>query len=107
MEVTDLRKFVASAFTYQSSIMEVIKALTSKNSVSDEILLKLTEIASLASASQTKMNKELLKQLLAEVEKKEPSFFKEMVDEIATIPAAVAGGVAVPWVQSLLSALPK
>lgn len=107
MELADLRKFVASAFTYQSSMIEVIKSLTAKNSVSDEVLLKLTEIASLASESQTKANKELLKQLLVQVQKKEPSFFAKMTEEIAAIPAAIAGGVATPWVQSVLSALPK
>jgi hypothetical protein len=94
VEVKSLTKLVANAVKSQSSLAAVLRTLASKNCASDDVLLKLTEISELASDNQTKTNKELLKKLLREVEKEDPSFFKKMVNEFATVPAAIAGNLA-------------
>ena len=106
-QVVDLRHMVAAALTNQNSLAEIIKTMALKSSVSDNVLSKLTEIAALSTANHTKANEKMLRTLLADVQKEEPSFYQNMVDELASIPATVIGNLASPWVQTVLASLPR
>jgi hypothetical protein len=93
--------------SHQSSITEIIRTIASRNVLSDRVASILTKLPMLMKVGPSKENEAALRNAFLEIKQEEPTFFRKMIGEFASVPSSVMADIASSWVQSIITSFVK
>jgi hypothetical protein len=106
-QVQGLFTLVSTGLQHANSLSEVIKHVASTAKHNARVVASLEKISELALKSHSKEHEEALIEAFKEVQHESPTLYQHLRSTLASIPGGIMANFATPWVQALISSLPR
>lgn len=106
-QVKSLHNMIGSNLANHTQLTEIIKSLVKDEGTTKNLKKALKTIDQLATAEFTKDSADKMKASLNQIEQESPGIVGRLITTLESIPASILSNLASPWVQSLLTSLPK
>lgn len=106
-QVTELRQLISVGLTHSSTLADIVRAMIPVEGTQQRIASSLETIAELSRAEHTEENASRFRTALETVEKESPSIYARLLSHLHGIPAGIMANLATPWVQNILTSLPR
>jgi hypothetical protein len=106
-QIVGLHELVGNNLIQQNNLTETIRNLSGSYDPSESFLKALSVIETISSQEKTKSLECDLETSLEILESESPGILSRLARTIEGIPAGIAVNLAAPWVQSIITSMPK
>jgi len=106
-QVKNLHEMIGSNLAHHTQLADMIKSIISDDKVSNSLQSAIDTINKLATSEYSEDSAKKIEESISLIENRSPGFVRRLATTLETVPASILSNLALPWMQSILIALPK